>query len=99
MRMTIVNNRSYEKNERGEETRIVFFWKIVCIYPLSSRIYYICVSMCKYECVRRAAKRLNFREVADEDDWNVYWTDTSVGIDRVAQMKKWQVRQRRGRTK
>ena len=56
------------------------------------RIYYICVSMCKYECVRRAAKRLNFREVADEDDWNVYWTDTSVGIDRVGQMKKWQVR-------
>ena len=55
------------------------------------RIYYICVSMCKYECVRRAAKRLNFREVADEDDWNVYWTDTSVGIDRVGQMKKWQV--------
>jgi len=47
--------------------------------------------MCKYECVRRASKRLNFREVADEDDWNVYWTDTSVGIDRVAQMKKWQV--------
>ena len=48
--------------------------------------------MCKYECVRRAAKRLNFREVADDDDWNVYWTDTSVGIERVAQMKKWQVR-------
>ncbi|CAF3048765.1 unnamed protein product [Rotaria sp. Silwood2] len=54
------------------------------------RVHYICVSMCKYECVRRAAKRLNFREVADEDDWNVYWTDTSVGIERVAQMKKWQ---------
>ena len=46
--------------------------------------------MCKYECVRRASKRLNFREVADEDDWNIYWTDTSVGIERVAQMKKWQ---------
>jgi tubulin polyglutamylase TTLL6/13 len=47
--------------------------------------------MCKYECVRRAAKRLSFREVSDDDDWNVYWTDTSVGIERVAQMKKWQV--------
>jgi hypothetical protein len=35
---------------------------------------------------------LNFREVSDEDDWNIYWTDTSVGIERVAQMKKWQVR-------
>ncbi|CAF3548920.1 unnamed protein product [Rotaria sordida] len=54
------------------------------------RIYFICVSMCKYECVRRAAKRLNFREVSEDDDWNVYWTDTSVGIERVAQMKKWQ---------
>ena len=48
--------------------------------------------MCKYECVRRASRRLNFREVTDEDDWNVYWTDTSVGTERVAQMKKWQVR-------
>lgn len=54
------------------------------------RTYYICVSMCKYECVRRASKRLNFREVGDDDDWTIYWTDTSVGIDRVAQMKKWQ---------
>ncbi|CAF1176351.1 unnamed protein product [Adineta steineri] len=54
------------------------------------RMYFICVSMCKYDCVRRAAKRLNFREVGDDDDWNVYWTDTSVGIERVAQMKKWQ---------
>ncbi len=58
----------------------------------SPRVFFICVSMCKYECVRRAAKRLNFREVSDEDDWNIYWTDTSVGIERVAQMKKWQVR-------
>jgi tubulin polyglutamylase TTLL6/13 len=47
--------------------------------------------MCKYECVRRAAKRLNFREVGDDDDWNIYWTDTSVGTERVAQIKKWQV--------
>lgn len=55
------------------------------------RVYYICVSMCKYECVRRASKKLNFREVGDDDDWTIFWTDTSVGIDRVAQMKKWQV--------
>ena len=47
--------------------------------------------MCKYDCVRRASKLLNFREVDDEDDWNIFWTDASVGIERVAQMKKWQV--------
>ena len=56
-----------------------------------SRVYFICVSMCKYECVRRAAKRLNFREVTDEEDWNIYWTDSGVGLERVSQMKKWQV--------
>ncbi|UJR08124.1 hypothetical protein I4U23_012400 [Adineta vaga] len=54
------------------------------------RLYFICLSMCKYDCVRRASKLLNFREVDEEDDWNIFWTDASVGIERVAQMKKWQ---------
>ncbi|CAF0988942.1 unnamed protein product [Adineta ricciae] len=54
------------------------------------RVYFICLSMCKYDCVRRASKLLNFREVDDEDDWNIFWTDASVGIERVSQMKKWQ---------
>jgi hypothetical protein len=87
MKMIIENNKPLKRNERGISNKRFIVFKNLFF----SRTYYICVSMCKYECVRRAAKRLNFREVADEDDWNIYWTDTSVGIERVAQMKKWQV--------
>jgi hypothetical protein len=45
----------------------------------------------KYECVRRVGRKLGFKEVDDTDDWTLYWTDVSVSIDRVNQMKRWQV--------
>lgn len=51
----------------------------------------ICMVATKYECVRRVAKKLAFREVDEAEDWSLFWTDTSVSIDRVNQMKKWQV--------
>lgn len=51
----------------------------------------ICMVATKYECVRRVAKKLAFKEVEENEDWSLYWTDTSVSIDRVNQMKKWQV--------
>jgi tubulin polyglutamylase TTLL6/13 len=51
----------------------------------------ICVAYTKYECVRRVGKKLGFKEVEENEDWTLFWTDTSVSIDRVNQMKKWQV--------
>jgi hypothetical protein len=51
----------------------------------------ICMVATKYECVRRVAKKLAFKEVEENEDWSLFWTDTSVSIDRVNQMKKWQV--------
>ena len=50
----------------------------------------ICVTNTKYECVRRVARKLGFKEVEESDDWTLFWTDTSVSIDRVNQMKRWQ---------
>lgn len=50
----------------------------------------ICVIATKYECVRRVGRKLGFKEVEDNEDWSLYWTDTSISIDRVNQMKKWQ---------
>jgi tubulin polyglutamylase TTLL6/13 len=41
--------------------------------------------------VRRVAKKLNFKEVGEDEDWILYWTDLSVSIERVNQMKRWQV--------
>lgn len=55
------------------------------------RIIGICMTATKYECVRRVARKLGFKEVDETEDWSLFWTDTSVSIDRVNQMKKWQV--------
>jgi len=45
---------------------------------------------CKYDCVRRCSKRFGFRTVDDTEDWTLYWTDYSVSLERVMEMKKYQ---------
>eukprot|EP00794_Sanderia_malayensis_P009971 gene9971-10994_t len=45
---------------------------------------------CKYECVRRATKKFGFREVSDDEDFVLFWTDSSVSLERVMDMKKYQ---------
>uniref|UniRef100_A0A2C9JJJ6 Tubulin--tyrosine ligase-like protein 9 n=1 Tax=Biomphalaria glabrata TaxID=6526 RepID=A0A2C9JJJ6_BIOGL len=50
----------------------------------------ICLSNCKYDVVRRTSRKYGFREVSDEDDWTLYWTDFSVALERVMDMKKYQ---------
>nr|XP_020665513.1 tubulin polyglutamylase TTLL6 isoform X2 [Pogona vitticeps] len=45
---------------------------------------------CKYESVRRAAKLCGLREASEVDDWTLYWTDYSVSLDRVLEMKSYQ---------
>lgn len=50
----------------------------------------ICVTATKYDCVRRVARKLGFKEVEENEDWTLFWTDTSVSIDRVNMMKRWQ---------
>jgi len=42
--------------------------------------------------VHRASKRVGFKEVGEEEDWNLYWTDFSVSLERVMEMKRYQVR-------
>jgi len=45
---------------------------------------------CKYDAVRWACRQLNLKEVGDGEDWQLFWTDTSVGLERVAMMKPYQ---------
>jgi len=45
--------------------------------------------------VHRAAKQFGFKEVGDEEDWNLYWTDFSVSLERVMEMKRYQVSEQR----
>ncbi|ESO02029.1 hypothetical protein HELRODRAFT_66362, partial [Helobdella robusta] len=50
----------------------------------------ICITNCRYESVKRSALKYGFKEVDEKDDWNLYWTDLSVCIERVMQMKRYQ---------
>ncbi|XP_071953341.1 tubulin polyglutamylase ttll6-like isoform X4 [Antedon mediterranea] len=50
----------------------------------------ICLANCKYDSVRRMARKFGMKEVGEDDDWTLYWTDYSVALERVMEMKKYQ---------
>ncbi|XP_044036050.1 tubulin polyglutamylase ttll6 [Siniperca chuatsi] len=54
------------------------------------RCLWINVTNCKYESVRRAARRYGLREAMEGEDWTLFWTDYSVSLDRVKDMKRYQ---------
>ncbi|KAF0025807.1 hypothetical protein F2P81_022688 [Scophthalmus maximus] len=39
---------------------------------------------------RKSKKRFGLREAAEGDDWTLFWTDCSVSLDRVKDMKRYQ---------
>uniref|UniRef100_A0A8D2EGE9 Uncharacterized protein n=2 Tax=Theropithecus gelada TaxID=9565 RepID=A0A8D2EGE9_THEGE len=45
---------------------------------------------CKYESVRRAAQTCGLKEVGEDEEWTLYWTDCSVSLERVMDMKRFQ---------
>lgn len=44
-----------------------------------------------FAAVRRAARRCGLKEVGEDEEWTVYWTDCSVSLERVMEMKRFQV--------
>lgn len=54
------------------------------------RILTINLTYCKYDSVCRVAKRFGLKPVGDEEDWSIFWTDTSVLLERVMDMKRYQ---------
>lgn len=48
------------------------------------------LSNCKYDCVKRVSKRFGFREVDEGEDWTLFWTDYSVSLEKVINMKMYQ---------
>ena len=45
---------------------------------------------CKYDSVHRVCRRFGLKEMGDEDDWVVFWTDVSVAMERVMSLKRYQ---------
>ena len=50
----------------------------------------ICLENCKYPLVKLCATEMGFRVVEIEEPWNLQWIDTSVSVERVMAMKKFQ---------
>ncbi|XP_029871696.1 tubulin polyglutamylase TTLL6 isoform X3 [Aquila chrysaetos chrysaetos] len=48
------------------------------------------LTSCKYESVRRAALCCGLKEAGENEEWTVYWTDYSVSLERVMEMKRFQ---------
>lgn len=54
------------------------------------RIVTICLVNCRYDVIRRVASKFGYREVGETDNWNLYWTDWSISIERCKDMKRFQ---------
>lgn len=50
----------------------------------------VCLVNCKYPLLHDMCKRLGYSPVEEDGDWCLFWTDTSVAIERVMRLKKTQ---------
>lgn len=50
----------------------------------------ICLINCRYDIIRRVAQKFSLKEVAETENWNLYWTDLSISIERCKEMKRFQ---------
>ncbi|XP_071844450.1 tubulin polyglutamylase ttll6-like isoform X5 [Apostichopus japonicus] len=54
------------------------------------RVIGINLNNCKYDSVRRMSKKFGMKEVGEDEDWTLYWTDYSIALERVMEMKRYQ---------
>ncbi|XP_075229417.1 tubulin polyglutamylase ttll6-like isoform X2 [Lycorma delicatula] len=73
--------------------------EVACMSELSNekkknkknkKISTICLNNCKYGVIRKVSKEFGMREVGEGEQWNVYWTDLSVSVERAKEMKRFQ---------
>lgn len=50
----------------------------------------ICLLNCRYEIIRKVSQKFHLKEVGENDNWNLYWTDLSISIERCKEMKRFQ---------
>ncbi|CAH1173514.1 unnamed protein product [Phaedon cochleariae] len=54
------------------------------------RIVTVCLTHCRYDVIRRVASKFAYKEVTEGENWNMYWTDLSITVDRCKEMKRFQ---------
>jgi len=51
----------------------------------------ICLTHCRYEIVKSVASSFGLKSVGETENWNIYWTDFSVSLDRAMDLKRFQI--------
>lgn len=54
------------------------------------KITSICLANCRYDVIRRTVSKFCYKEVGEGENWNMYWTDLSISIERCKEMKRYQ---------
>lgn len=54
------------------------------------RVISVCLTHCRYDVIRRVAQKFGYKEVSEGENWNLYWTDLSITVDRCKEMKRFQ---------
>ncbi|XP_044260040.1 tubulin polyglutamylase ttll6-like [Tribolium madens] len=50
----------------------------------------VCLTNCRYEVIRKIAAKFAYKEVSENENWNLYWTDLSITVERCKEMKRYQ---------
>lgn len=50
----------------------------------------VCLTNCRYDVVKRTVSKFGYKEVGENEGWNLYWTDLSISIERCKEMKRFQ---------
>lgn len=64
---------------------------VTCKLDINLSIAWFCKFGINFSTVKRVSRKFGFKEVSDDEDWTLYWTDYSVALERVMEMKKYQV--------
>lgn len=51
---------------------------------------WVCLTNCRYDVVRRTMSKYSYKDVGENENWNLYWTDLSISIERCKEMKRFQ---------
>lgn len=50
----------------------------------------VCLTNCRYDVIRRTMTKFAYKDVGENDNWNLYWTDLSISVERCKEMKRFQ---------
>lgn len=78
---------TYENNEKSSKTTQT------SVQPPKKKKKaktWVCLFNCRYDVVRRTMSKFGFKDVGESDNWNLYWTDLSISIERCKEMKRFQ---------